>query len=139
MQTFLLFGYFATWGFIPHLLLLKKRPAATLAWLWAILFIPWLGTLAYCALGIDRLKRWNLFSARASRQLVPASNLDYRSMRLNSELNLIFHSIERNREVAAILEHDFTLCREIEPTTFSRRPFWQKFAEATLRSLSPLL
>jgi hypothetical protein len=39
MKTLLLVCYFATWGFIPHLLLLKKRPAATLAWLWAIIFI----------------------------------------------------------------------------------------------------
>ena len=81
MKTFFLLCYFATWAFIPHLLLLKKRPAATLAWLWAILFIPWLGALAYCALGTDRLKRRrlkrrNLFSARASRQLVPASTTD---------------------------------------------------------------
>lgn len=81
MQTFLLICYFATWAFIPHLLLLKKRPAATLAWLWAILFIPWLGALVYFALGTDRLKRRrlkrrNLFSARASRQLVPAGTTD---------------------------------------------------------------
>ncbi|MEX2044453.1 MAG: hypothetical protein WD941_03805 [Opitutus sp.] len=39
----LLFFYFTSWAFIPHLLFLKKRPAATLAWLWAILFIPLLG------------------------------------------------------------------------------------------------
>ncbi|HWA08794.1 MAG TPA: cardiolipin synthase [Opitutaceae bacterium] len=73
MKTFLLLSYFATWGFIPHLLLLKKRPAATLAWLWAILFIPLLGALAYFAIGTDhlkrrRLKRRKLFSARSSRQ-----------------------------------------------------------------------
>ena len=81
MKTFLLLLYVASWGFIPHLLLLKKRPAATLAWLWAILFIPWLGALAYFALGTDRLKRRrlkrrNLFSARASRQRAPASTTD---------------------------------------------------------------
>jgi len=81
MKTFLLLSYLATWAFIPHLLLLKKRPAATLAWLWAILFIPWLGALVYCALGTDRLKRRrlkrrNIFSARSSRQRVPASTTD---------------------------------------------------------------
>ena len=81
MKVFLLVLYLATWGLIPHLLLLKKRPAATLAWLWAILFIPWLGALAFCALGTDRLKRRrlkrrNLFSARASRQQMPAGTTD---------------------------------------------------------------
>jgi cardiolipin synthase len=81
MKTFFLVGYLATWAFIPHLLLLKKRPAATLAWLWAILFIPWLGALAYCALGTDRLKRRrlkrrNLFSARTTRQRIPDGTTD---------------------------------------------------------------
>src|SRR3954471_8447866 len=91
MKTVLIAGYFATWAFIPHLLLLKKRPAATLAWLWAILFIPFVGALAYFAIGTDRLKRRrlrrrNLFSARASRQRPPASATDEGSARLLGEL-----------------------------------------------------
>jgi len=81
MKTLLLTVYFATWAFIPHLLLLKKRPTATLAWLWAILFIPLLGALAYAFFGTDRfkrrrLKRRNLFSARASRLAAPAGATD---------------------------------------------------------------
>jgi cardiolipin synthase len=60
MKIALLLCYFATWAFIPHLLLLKKRPSATLAWLWAIVFIPYLGALAYLAIGTDRLKRRRL-------------------------------------------------------------------------------
>src|SRR5476649_2077255 len=87
MKTFLLLCYLVSWGFIPHLLLLKKRPAATLAWLWAIVFIPFLGAFFYLAIGTDRLKRRrlkrrNLFSARASRQLVPASTTDDGTARL---------------------------------------------------------
>jgi len=81
MKTALLILYFATWGFIPHLLLLKKRPSATLAWLWAIVFIPFLGSLVYFALGTDRLKRRrlrrrSLYSARSTRQPVPADTTD---------------------------------------------------------------
>ncbi len=81
MKIFLLLCYFASWAFIPHLLLLKKRPAATLAWLWAILFIPLVGAFFYFAIGTDRLKRRrlkrrNLFSARASRQRAPAAATD---------------------------------------------------------------
>jgi cardiolipin synthase len=81
MKTFLLCCYFAGWALIPHLLLLKKRPAATLAWLWAILFIPIVGALAYLTFGTHRLKRRrlkrrSLFSARASLGRSPASATD---------------------------------------------------------------
>jgi len=73
--------YLATWATIPPLLLLKKRPTATLAWLWAILFIPFAGALFYCLFGTDRLKRRRLkhrsrFSARSSHQPAPASATD---------------------------------------------------------------
>jgi cardiolipin synthase len=71
--------------------------------------------------------------------MVGSANLDYRSMRLNFELNLLFHSAERNGELARILEHDFGLCREIDQAAFARRPFRTKFLEATLRPLSPML
>jgi len=81
MKTVLVLGYFATWAAIPHLLLLKKRPTATLAWLWAILFIPYLGLIVYALFGTHRLKRRRLkrrtlFSARPSRQRAPASATD---------------------------------------------------------------
>lgn len=87
MKTLLLIGYFASWGIIPHLLLLKKRPAATLAWLWAILFIPLLGAAAYFLIGTDRLKRLrlkrrNLFSARLLRQPAPDGATDKATARL---------------------------------------------------------
>ncbi len=91
MKTFLLVCYLASWAFIPHLLLLKKRPAATLAWLWAILFIPLLGALAYFAIGTDRLrrqrlKRRTLFSARTSRQAGNTGTTDSVTSRLLKEL-----------------------------------------------------
>jgi cardiolipin synthase len=71
--------------------------------------------------------------------MVGSANLDYRSMRLNFELNLLFHSPEQNAALAAILEHDFRLGVEIEPGKFSRRPFRHKLLESALRPLSPLL
>jgi len=71
--------------------------------------------------------------------MVGSANLDYRSMRLNFELNLLFHSSERNGELARILEHDFGLCVEIDQAVFARRPFRRKFLEAALRPLSPML
>lgn len=42
--------YFASWLAIPHLLLQRKRPAETLAWLWAILLFPYLGIAYFQAL-----------------------------------------------------------------------------------------
>lgn len=77
--------------------------------------------------------------ADARWAMIGSANLDYRSMRLNFELNLLFHSPDHNTELADLLERDFKLSREIEPGMFARRPFRQKFAEAALRPLSPML
>jgi len=71
--------------------------------------------------------------------MIGSANLDYRSMRLNFELNLLFHSPERNGELARILDHDFKLSQEIDPKVFAKRPFRRKFIEAALRPLSPML
>jgi len=81
MKILLILCYLTTWATIPHLLLLKKRPSATLAWLWAILFIPFLGASFYCLFGTDRLKRRRLkhrsrFTAHPARQHTPASATD---------------------------------------------------------------
>ena len=71
--------------------------------------------------------------------MVGSANLDYRSMRLNFELNLLFHSAERNAELSRILDHDFSLSQEIDAAVFAKRPFRRKFLEAALRPLSPML
>jgi cardiolipin synthase len=71
--------------------------------------------------------------------MVGSANLDYRSMRLNFELNLLFRSPEHNAALARILEHDFAASQEIDPAAFARRPFRRKWAEAVLRPLSPML
>ena len=47
----------AGWLCLPHLLLLNKRPTATLAWLWAIIFIPAIGPALYLMIGSERVKR----------------------------------------------------------------------------------
>jgi cardiolipin synthase A/B len=92
MRTALILGYFATWAFIPHLLMLKKRPSGTLAWLWAIIFIPFVGALVYFALGTDRLKRHRLrrrklYSARVTRQGAPPGATDEATELLVAELS----------------------------------------------------
>ena len=52
--------YFLTWLLIPYLLLQKKRPAATLAWIFAIILFPFVGPAIYLILGPDRLRRKRL-------------------------------------------------------------------------------
>jgi cardiolipin synthase len=58
MVLYLLLGIWVLgWCCIPHLLLLNKRPTATLAWLWAILLFPVLGPGFYLMIGTERVKR----------------------------------------------------------------------------------
>ena len=52
--------YFLSLLTIPHLLFRKKHPAATLAWLWAIILFPLAGAFFYLLIGTDRLKRKRL-------------------------------------------------------------------------------
>jgi cardiolipin synthase A/B len=49
--------WLTSWLCIPHLLLLNKRPTATLAWLWAILLFPVVGAGLYLAIGSERVAR----------------------------------------------------------------------------------
>ena len=49
--------YLFSFACIPHLLLLNKRPTATLAWLWALFLFPGIGALFYLAVGTERVRR----------------------------------------------------------------------------------
>jgi cardiolipin synthase len=66
----LIVGYLASVAALPHVLLAKKRPVATLAWVWFILLVPFFGIAAYFAFGADRMKRRRL--RRAARTNFPA-------------------------------------------------------------------
>jgi cardiolipin synthase len=77
---------------IPHLLLLNKRPTATLAWIWALLLFPVVGPLLYLMIGSEQIKRqrmkrrqdfqtnvrWSESESKRARAwaLVPGKNLD---------------------------------------------------------------
>jgi cardiolipin synthase len=58
--TFLLFVWLAGVACIPHLLLLNKRPTATLAWLWALLLFPFFGPILYLMIGSEQVQRRRL-------------------------------------------------------------------------------
>lgn len=67
--------YLLTWLLIPHLLLQKKRPVATLAWLFSIIFLPFFGPMLFLLIGPDRLRRKRLrkkkkFEGGGSRQIM---------------------------------------------------------------------
>lgn len=76
----LLYVALAVW-LIPYIILQRKEPAATIAWIFAILFIPVLGAVLYLAIGSDRMARRarkRRERTRYVRSLVPAivGNLD---------------------------------------------------------------
>ena len=76
MWLWLLLGlWLASWTCIPHLLLLNKRPTATLAWLWAILLFPVVGAGLYLAIGserVEQLRKERRDEFRAKDQLAAA-------------------------------------------------------------------
>ncbi len=50
----LTFAYIIAWFAVGHLLLKKTNPRSALAWVVAILFLPWLGVILYGIFGIAR-------------------------------------------------------------------------------------
>src|SRR5262249_16185940 len=48
--------YLLTWVLIPHVLLQRKQPLATLAWIWAILLFPFFGPMLYLLIGTERVQ-----------------------------------------------------------------------------------
>lgn len=64
-------AYLLSFAAVPHVLLAKKRPAATLAWLWFVLLFPFVGVIAYFAVGADRMKRRRLRYAAKRRLPAP--------------------------------------------------------------------
>ena len=62
------------WFCIPHLLLLNKRPTATLAWLWALILFPIVGPALYLMIGSEQIKRSRMERRRDFRGSGPASS-----------------------------------------------------------------
>ncbi len=71
--------------------------------------------------------------------IIGSSNLDYRSLELNFEINSFMYDPEvaaRNRE---IFLRDMEGCRELLPEAWARRPWWKKAVQVIMRFFSPLL
>jgi len=62
--------------------------------------------------------------------LVGSSNLDPLSMTRNYELNLLLADAATGQAMSEMFRRDLEGAREVHPETWSRRPRWQKVAEA---------
>lgn len=60
MLWLLLCAYLLSLALIPRILLQKKRPVSTLAWIWAVLLFPFVGAAFYLLLGTERIRRLRL-------------------------------------------------------------------------------
>ena len=93
--------WLASWLCIPHLLLLNKRPTATLAWLWTILLFPVFGAGLYLAIGSEQVPR-----RRAER------NEDFRSkQRLAAARDATGRQAEKLMDQMALPEDDRALLK----------------------------
>ncbi len=72
--------------------------------------------------------------------MVGSANFDIRSMRLNFELNVLIDDPASATELEAVLRHDYE-CESlhIDPETFRKRPWTQRWVESLFRPLAPLL
>ena len=94
--SFVWFGYLLTWVAIPHILLRNKPPASTLAWIWAVILFPYVGTIFYFIFGTDRLVRQKL---RATREMDASGVADHRLL-------------------AVTVHHDYGEPNVVQPTVY---------------------
>ncbi len=112
-------------------------------------YIPWLATFAFLgdmeAAGV-RLFRYEagflhqkVLVVDENLSSVGTMNLDNRSMRLNFEVSAVVLCQDFARQVAAMLEVDFTKCREVGGEDYTGRSWWFRLAVRLARLASPVL
>lgn len=79
MFWFFVAGWALGLALIPRILLQKKSPVSTLAWIWAVLLFPMFGALVYLLFGADQIRRRRLrrreqFRAHQERVSGPESD-----------------------------------------------------------------
>ena len=70
---------------------------------------------------------------------VGTANFDYRSFRLNFEVNAFIYDAELGKRMAAIYERDLLQCRTFDHDQIYRRPLVGHMKEAVSRLVAPLL
>lgn len=70
---------------------------------------------------------------------VGSANLDYRSFKLNFEINAFMYDQKLADELTAIYQNDITESTLQTPDMFEQQPLWLKFKQTFSRLLSPIL
>ena len=68
-----------------------------------------------------------------------SANLDVRSLRINFELNLAFHSPTLAGELNALFETNLADCKEVNAAVHAARPFHHRLLEVVCRPLTSIL
>jgi cardiolipin synthase A/B len=116
----LIAAYFATWLMIPWILLARKRPISTLAWIWAVMLFPFVGPIAYLLFGVDRI-------TRARRRI----HETFLSGLHGEEVSLPKREARLFRVLAGLCEYPSTTARNVEilPNATAFYPALQKAIE----------
>lgn len=70
---------------------------------------------------------------------VGSANLDFRSFKLNFEINAFIYNQNTVDDLERIFVNDIRNCRVITPAMFAEQPRWLKFKQTVSRLLSPIL
>ena len=112
-------------------------------------FVPWLATFSFLAdmeaAGV-RMFRYQpgflhqkVLVVDGALASVGTMNLDNRSMRLNFEVTAVVLCQDFARQVASMLEMDFTKCREVGGADYASKSWWFRVAVRLARLTSPVL
>lgn len=69
---------------------------------------------------------------------ISTANFDNRSFRINFEVSALVADTTFAEEVGAMLETDFTRCREVKKGEFEKMPYWFRLASRVSRLLAPV-
>ena len=70
---------------------------------------------------------------------VGSANMDYRSFKLNFEINCFIYDSATVDQLERIFMDDIRVCKVVTPEMFANQPFWLRFKQTFSRLLSPIL
>ena len=70
---------------------------------------------------------------------VGSANLDYRSFRLNFEVNAFTYNEQLAGELKAAFENDLKDCTQLNEEYFDQQSAWRKFKQDFCRLFAPIL
>lgn len=70
---------------------------------------------------------------------VGSANMDYRSFKLNFEINSFIYDAATVDQLERIFMDDIRVCKVVTPEMFANQPLWLRFKQTFSRLLSPIL